>query len=116
MPKDPQTVLSEFRQAVNMDKTELTEWLETPDSKSVGWGNDDGKESVGHESGRRIVSMIDKSDEDILSDEDELAHMRRVVSYVHRHTAQRHKLQHDVADSKWRAFLDELGPRSLEST
>lgn len=105
MPKEPETVVNEFRQAVNMTKQELNAYLETSESKAVGWGQDDGGECVGHESGRRIVSMLERSDEELLENEDDLAHMRRVVSYVHRHTAQRHKLQHDVADSKWRHSL-----------
>lgn len=105
MPKEPETVLHEFRQAVNMTKEELSEYLKTSDSTAVGWGKNDGGESVGHESGRKIVDMLEKSDEELLEDEDDLAHMRRVVSYVHRHIAQRHKLQHDVTDSKWRYSL-----------
>ncbi len=105
MPKSPDTTLSEFREVVNMDKGELEDWLKTDVSQSVGWGKGENGESVGHESGRRIVSMLGKSDDELLEDEDDVAHMRRVVSYVRRHVAQRHKLQHDVEDSKWRHSL-----------
>jgi hypothetical protein len=43
-----------FDDVVNMTPKELERWLETDESKAVGWG--DG-ESVGHESGRRIVAI-----------------------------------------------------------
>ena len=54
MAKSDKKVQKEFREAVNMDADELKEWLETDESKSVGQ-SDDGGESKGHESGRRIV-------------------------------------------------------------
>jgi hypothetical protein len=44
----------------------------------------DGGESVGHESGRRIVAIKRKDD----LDEDDLAHMRKVVGYARRRMAQ----------------------------
>jgi hypothetical protein len=95
MAKSDKKVQKEFREAVNMDADELKEWLETDESKSVGQ-SDDGGESKGHESGRRIVEILEKDDEDI--GQDDVDHMRRVVSYVHRHQAQ--KPEEDVEDSR----------------
>jgi hypothetical protein len=46
----------EFGEAVNMTASELDSWLDTDESKSV--GQSDGGESVGHESGRRIVALL----------------------------------------------------------
>lgn len=46
----------EFDEAVNMTATELERWLGTDESRSV--GQSDGGESVGHESGRRIVELL----------------------------------------------------------
>jgi NOL1/NOP2/fmu family ribosome biogenesis protein len=62
----------EFEDVVNMAPKELERWLETDESKSVGWGEG---ESVGHESGRRI-------------DDADYEHMRRVIGYARRHLAQ----------------------------
>lgn len=75
----------------NMSVDELTKWLETEDSKGAGWtGDNEGGETVGHDSGNRIVDILkrnpDKS-EDKYTDED-LQHMRKVVAYCKRHLAQ----------------------------
>jgi len=50
---------------------------------SVGWGEG---ESVGRESGRRIVALKAKK-KDHLDDADH-DHMRKVIGYAHRHLAQ----------------------------
>jgi len=49
-------VQAEFDAAVNMTASELERWLDTAESKEVGQ-RQGGGESVGHESGRRIVGM-----------------------------------------------------------
>jgi hypothetical protein len=100
MAKSNEQVREEFQEVVNMDADELKEWLQTDESKSVGQ-SDNGGESKGHESGRRIVEILEKDDEDI--GQDDIEHMRRVVSYVHRHQAQ--KPEEDVQDSCWRHSL-----------
>ncbi|MFP3715151.1 DUF3140 domain-containing protein [Puerhibacterium sp. TATVAM-FAB25] len=99
----------EFDEAVNMTASELERWLETDESKSVGQ-SDDGGESVGHESGRRIVELLRKKKGD-LTDDDE-AHMRKVVGYVHRHLAQRP--DGDVKDTRWRYSLMNWGHDPLK--
>ncbi len=82
-----------------MSRKELEEWLQTDESKSVGQGSG---ESKGHESGRKIVQIFAKNKSDYT--EEDIEHMGRVVSYVHRHQAQ--KLQGDVEeDSNWRYSL-----------
>ncbi len=105
MAKSDEQVREEFREAVNMDADELKEWLETDESKSVGQSDDGGGESKGHESGRMIVEILEKDDEDI--DQDDVDHMRRVVSYVHRHRAQ--EPEEGVEDSRWRYSLMNWG-------
>ncbi|MDF6017880.1 DUF3140 domain-containing protein [Streptomyces sp. JH34] len=87
-----------------MTSGRLEAWLATDDSKSVGQSEGDG-ESVGHASGRRIVELLDKNRAD-LSDDD-IAHMRKVVSYVHRHLGQRP--EGDVTDTRWRYSLMNWG-------
>jgi len=44
---------------VDSNKQELEAFLKTGDSESTGWSKDDGSgESVGHESGRKIVKIL----------------------------------------------------------
>ena len=103
-----QETLEAFRQSVNMAPKELEDWLKTDNSKKVGWKGDDGddsKESVGHKSGERIVEILHKHKADY--SEDDYAHMKKVVGYVHRHLAQ--KPDGDIEDSNWRYSLMNWG-------
>ncbi len=86
MSDDPDETRRAFDDAVNMTPAELERWLETAESQEVGFKDGDGGESVGHESGRRIVA-IKRTRKDDLTDDD-LAHMRKVVGFVNRHLAQ----------------------------
>jgi Protein of unknown function (DUF3140) len=95
-------VWDDWKSAVNMTAKELERWLDTDESKSVGQG--DG-ESTGHKSGRRIVNILGTKKGE-LSDDD-VAHMRKVVGYVHRHLAQRP--DGDVTDTRWRYSLMNWG-------
>jgi hypothetical protein len=106
---DPATTRREFRDAVNMTPSELETWLGTDESKAVGQ-KEGGGESVGHGSGRRIVTLL-RTKQDDLSDGD-LAHMRKVVGYVHRHMAQRPS--GDVRDTAWRHSLMNWGHDPLK--
>ena len=104
MAKSDDQVIQEFDEAVNMTRKELEEWLKTDESKSVGQ-SDGGSESKGHESGRKILQILDKNKTDYSSDD--IDHMRRVVSYVHRHQSQ--KPEGDVKNSNWRPSLRNWG-------
>jgi hypothetical protein len=99
-------VWDDWKSAVNMTAGQLEKWLGTDESRSVGQKEDpqDG-ESTGHASGRRIVELLRARKGD-LNDED-AAHMRKVVGYVHRHLAQRPS--GDVTDTKWRYSLMNWG-------
>ena len=101
-------VRREFEDVVNIAPAELEKWLETDRSRSV--GQKEGGESTGHASGRRIVELRRTSKDD-LSDDD-YAHMRKVVGYVHRHLAQRPS--GDVEDSAWRYSLMNWGHDPLK--
>jgi hypothetical protein len=92
-----------------MSRKELEEWLETEESEEVGQ-KEGGGESKGHESGRKIVEILGK-DKSEYSDDD-IDQMRRVVSYVHRHQAQRPK--GDVEDSNRRYSLMNWGHDPLK--
>jgi Protein of unknown function (DUF3140) len=103
---DPDTVRSEFGEAVNMTASELEKWLGTDESRSVGQDSDGSGESTGHASGRRIVELL-RTKKDDLTDDD-LAHMRKVHGYVQRHLAQQPKKE-DVETSRWRYSLMNWG-------
>lgn len=102
---DNQTILKEFKDAVNMTAKELEAWLKTEDSQSVGMKEHEGDESTGHQSGRYIVELLHKKKADFA--EDDYNQMRRVVSYVHRHLAQ--KPSSDIEHSRWRYSLKNWG-------
>ncbi len=53
------SIWDDWNDAVNMSATELEKWLQTEDSQSVG-DKKGGDESVGHQSGRRIVEILGK--------------------------------------------------------
>jgi len=103
---DKMQVRKDFAKAVNMTAAEIEDWLKTKESKAVGFKGADGtaKESVGHASGRRIVEILGKKTAE-LSDSD-YAHMRKVVGYVHRHSAQRPA---NIYTSRWRYSLMNWG-------
>lgn len=107
MPPRPEgldDVHDDFETAVNMTPSQLGRWLETDESKSVGDTSGDG-ESTGHAMGRRILE-IKATRKDDLTDDD-VAAMRKVVGYVHRHTAQRP--DGDVTETRWRYSLMNWG-------
>ena len=106
---EQQETLEAFRDAVNMAPRELEDWLQTDDSKRVGWKGDDGdenRESVGHKSGERIIEILHKNKADY--SEDDYAHMKKVVGYVHRHSAQKPDKE-EIETSNWRYSLMNWG-------
>jgi hypothetical protein len=109
MTEDREWIAKDFHQAVNMTAGELESWLDTRESKAVGDKSGRG-ESIGHESGRRIMGILRKGGDD-LSDED-YAHMREVTGYVRRHLAQRPS--GDVHDTPWRYSLMNWGHDPLK--
>ncbi len=107
---DPDEIRRDFHDAVNMTASELDDWLDTDESRTVGQKKDGSSESTGHESGRRIVELL-HTKKDELSDDD-LAHMRKVSGYVARHSAQRPS--GDVTDTPWRHSLMNWGHDPLK--
>jgi hypothetical protein len=103
-------VYAEFRDAVNMTATELKKWLATDESRQVGQKPSGGGESVGHDSGRKIVRILDKKKTELTEADQE--HMRKVVGYVHRHAEQRP--DGDVTDTRWRWSLMNWGHDPLK--
>lgn len=83
---DRDKIYADFTQAVNMTPAAIEKFLETDDSKRVGFKHTDGAESVGHKSGKRIVEILHATKGDLT--DDDYAHMKKVVGYVNRHMAQ----------------------------
>ena len=92
---------------VNMTPAAIEKWLGTEESRAVGWKGADGDgpgESVGHASGRRIIEIKRKKVAELTLGD--LDHMRKVVGYIRRHSAQRPA---KVEGSRWAASLKNWG-------
>lgn len=91
-----------FFKAVNMSAEDLRNWLATDESKSVGFTYSGTSESVGRQSARKIIRILENGPRD--TDE---KHMRKVLGYIARHKAQRPK--RDVRSTRWRYSLMNWG-------
>ncbi len=111
--EDTDTIRRGFDEAVNMTAGELEKWLATDESQEVGQKSGGSGESTGHESGRRIVTLLHTRKDDLTGDD--LAHMRKVRGYVQRHLAQRPSGE-DVETSRWRHSLMNWGHDPLEQS
>ena len=103
--QETKDTIRDFKAAVNMQGAALAKWLESPESREVGFKGGSASESVGHRSGRRIVRLLAKADDALTAGD--LAHMRKVTGYVHRHLAQRPS--GDVSETPWRYSLMNWG-------
>ena len=106
---DRDEIRRRFGEAVNMAPAELDRWLESDESRKVGWKADGRSESVGHASGRRIVALLRKRKAEL--DDEDYAHMRKVAGYVARHRAQEPA---NIATSRWRYSLMNWGHDPLK--
>lgn len=109
LTKEQQEILDNFQDAVNMSAKELESWLKTEESRQVGQKDGD-EESTGHQSGRRIVKLLQDKKAD--HSEDDFSHMKKVVSYVHRHSAQRPS--GNIERTRWRYSLMNWGHDPLK--
>ena len=107
MGEQDDTTGKDFDEAVNMTAEQLSTWLDTDESTSV--GQDDGGESVGHRSGRRIVEILQKPKAERTEADHE--HMRKVVGFIRRHLAQRPE---NIVTSCWRYSLMNWGHDPLK--
>lgn len=104
-PAEEQAIRRDFDAVVNMTSKALAAWLETPESRKVGFTRRGETESVGRQSARRILEIRAKALED-LTDSD-YSHMRKVIGYARRHLAQRP--WGDVTQTRWRWSLMNWG-------
>ena len=105
MSDDPEKVIADFKEAVNMTARQLEVWLKKEESKEVGYKEEGKGETVGHHSGCRIIEILGKKKAEY--DDDDRRHMVKVVGYVHRHLAQ--KPDGDVEETPWRYSLMNWG-------
>ena len=106
---DRDKIHREFGEAVNMTPAELEAWLETEESREVGWKREPGAESVGHASGRRILAILRKRK--VALDDSDYAHMRKAIGFAIRHLAQQPA---NPVTSRWRYSLMNWGHDPLK--
>lgn len=109
-PASSPDIYTSFHDDVNLTASELTHWLKTDESKSVGQDSSDG-ESIGHQSGEHIVRILKKKKADLTAADE--AHTHQVHSYVSRHSAQRPA--GDVEHTRWRYSLLNWGHDPLKA-
>lgn len=107
MNEEQKQIVKDFKAAVNMTPAQIEKWLGTDESRAVGYKADgeERSESVGHKSGKRIAEILEKKQGDYTDDDFE--HMKKVVGYVHRHSARRPG--GDITETHWRYSLMNWG-------
>ena len=88
-----------------MSAQALEKWLDTEESKKVGYKENDQGESVGPKSGKQIIKILGKTQSDYTADD--LKHIHKVVGYINRHLAQ--KPDGDTKETNWRYSLMNWG-------
>ena len=109
-PADEPLIRARFAAAVNMTSAEIARWLETDESRAVGFTRRGENESVGRQSGRRIVVILKTRQAELT--ESDYVHMRKVIGFVKRHRAQRPA--GDVSRTRWRYSLMNWGNDPLK--
>ncbi|HEX8303210.1 DUF3140 domain-containing protein [Sphingomonas sp.] len=109
---DHEQVWKNFQAVVNMTAAEMDEWLDTEESRKVGFKRPGETESVGHASGRRIAQLLRARKSDL--DGGDYAHMRKVVAFVKRHRGQGPHDEFKIPTSRWRYSLMNWGHDPLK--
>ncbi|TFI58827.1 DUF3140 domain-containing protein [Sphingomonas parva] len=104
MTPDRASIRAAFEAAVNMSAEEIEAWLETEESRAVGQTRPGQSESIGRASARRIAAILRTPD--AARDDEDYAHMRKVVGFVRRHRAQEPE---NMVTSRWRYSLMNWG-------
>lgn len=101
-------VRATFAALVNMTPREIEAWHDTPESKSVGQDSGDGV-SVGVKAGQRTLQLLRIKR---APNADDVKHMRRVVSFIRRLSAQAPLKKRET--SRWRYALMNWGHDPLK--
>ena len=104
-PADEPEIRKAFAAVVNMTASELGKWLQTDESSRVGFVRRGETESVGRQSGCRIVLILRTRESDLT--ESDYVQMRRTVGFIKRHRAQRPA--GDISRTRWRFSLMNWG-------
>lgn len=104
MAVDREQTWQQWRTLVNLSAAELSDWLETEESWSVG-DKRHGEESIGHAAGRRTAELLETPVEEWTAED--WRHARRALGVVKRHRAQ--WPQRDVEATRWRWSLMNWG-------
>jgi phage gp16-like protein len=88
MPPKREDTIKAFNRYVNMSAAELEAWLNGPECATAGTG-------VGLDSGERILGILQRNPDKVPEqyEDEDVAHMRKVVAYCKRHLAQEDKLK-----------------------
>ena len=95
-----------------MTPFQLKKWLEKEESQAVGFKNEGESESVGHQSGKRIIAILETKEANLT--EDDYEHLDKVIGYIKRHGAQ--KPASDVSETPWRYSLINWGHDPLKES
>lgn len=87
-----------------MTADQIREWLATPQSREVGFTYEGERESVGRQSARKIIRILEQGGP---RTEGDVAYMRKVAGYNGRHLAQRP--DQNVRFTRWRYSLMNWG-------
>lgn len=109
-PHDENAIRRNFHAVVNMSRAEIEAWLATDESRKVGFTRRGETESVGRQSARRILVILDTAADDLTPAD--FAHMKKVIGYARRHLAQRP--WGDVTHTRWRWSLMNWGHDPLK--
>ena len=101
---DPGRIYRSFRAAVNMEAAELEAWLDTAESRRVGFTRPGESESVGHAAGRHIVRILRTAEPAFGAEDYQL--MRKAIGFIRRHRAQEPE---NIVTSRWRYSLMNWG-------
>ena len=98
-----------FAGLVNMDADELEAWLESEESRAVGWTRPGETESVGRQSGRAIARILRTPREEL--EEADYCQMHKTIGFIRRHRAQEPA---NIVTSRWRYSLMNWGHDPLK--
>jgi hypothetical protein len=104
-PADEPFIRAAFVARVNMTAEEIALWLETEESRAVGFVRRGETESVGRQSGRRIAAILKTKAAELT--ESDYVQMRRTTGFIKRHRAQRPA--GDISRTRWRYALMNWG-------
>jgi hypothetical protein len=103
--RDIEKTVLEFKMAVNISRDHLERWLNTPESKKLGFPDEPGGRIAGNATGLKILRILGKRRDKYTSED--ITQMRTVIDFVNLRLAKRPK--GDIVASNWRYSLMNWG-------